>query len=97
MSFAPRPVVPAPPVSYHTTHGTESLAPVKAMSGSIPSRLTSTFRLGSAPPGPTRPRPTCWKQNPPIAGTFPVASGTPAGVTPLQLAAPGPIGLDTKI
>ncbi len=50
-----RPGRPCPgPVSYHTTHGTLSLAPVNAMSGSIPSRLTSTFRLGSAPPGPTR-------------------------------------------
>ena len=32
-----------------------------------------------------------------VAGTFPLASGTPAGVTVLQFAAPGPIGLDTKI
>src|SRR5581483_9770720 len=37
MSLAARPAVPAPPVSYHTTHGTESFAPVNAMSGSIPS------------------------------------------------------------
>src|SRR5215472_8840700 len=42
--------LPASPVvpgccSYQTTHGTLSLAPVKAMSGSTPSRLTSTFRL----------------------------------------------------
>src|SRR6201995_2179274 len=94
ISLPARPCVP-PFFSYQTTPGTPSLAPVKAMSGSIPSRLTSTFRLGSAPPGPTRPRPTCWKQNPPIAGTLFDASGTPAGVTPLQVVMPGPSGLDT--
>src|SRR5436189_28680 len=34
-------------VSSQATHGTLSLAPVKAMSGSTPLRVGSTFRLGS--------------------------------------------------
>ena len=67
------------------------------MSGSIPLRVGSTFRLGSAAFWPTRGTPVCWKQNPPIAGTCPVPSTWPAGVTPSQFAAPGPIGLSTKI
>src|SRR5690242_20507825 len=62
------PVVPVPFCSYHTTHGTESLLPVKAMSGSTPSRVVSTFSDGSAP---SRSTPTCWKQKPPIAGMSP--------------------------
>src|SRR5262249_38328157 len=64
---------------------------------STPLRVGSTFRLGSALPDPTRPIPVCWKQNPPIAGTCPLASATPAGVTPSQLACPGPSGRLTKI
>src|ERR1700735_4056817 len=84
------------PVSYQTTHGTASLAPVNAISGSIPSRCTSTLRLGSAPPGPTRLTPTSWKQKPPIGGLCP-ATGSPAGGTLSQLSCPGPIGFDTKI
>ena len=87
--------------SYHTTHGTESwtplASPVNAMSGSTPLRVGSMFRLGSVPPLPTRGMPVCWKQKPPIAGTWPVPSATPAGLTPSQFAAPGPIGRLTKI
>ena len=43
-------------------HGTESLAPVNAMSGSTPSRVRSTFSDGSAPAD--RSTPTCWKRSP---------------------------------
>src|SRR5689334_20265099 len=42
------PVTPLTPVSYQTTHGTVSFGPVKAMSGSMPSRVRSTFSDGSA-------------------------------------------------
>ncbi len=88
ISFSCRPAVPLP-FSYQTIHGTPSFTPVNAMSGSTPSRVVSTFRLGSSP---TRGIPVCCQQMPPIAGTCP-SIGTPAGLTPSQLAAPGPIGL----
>ena len=91
-----RPLIVVLPVSYQTTHGTPSLGPVNVMSGSIPSRVGSTLRLGSALLGPTRGMPVCCQQNPPIAGTWPPTS-TPAGFTPSQLAAAGPIGRSTKI
>ena len=56
------------PVSYQTTQATVSLGPVKAMSGSIPLRLGSTFRVGSPvadePPfSARRSSPTCCQQN----------------------------------
>src|SRR5450755_773089 len=96
ISLLRRPLIEVLSFSYQTTHGTLSFAPVKVMSGSIPLRVGSTLRLGSAPPGPTRGIPVCCQQKPPIAGTCP-ATGTPAGVTPSQFAAPGPIGRSTKI
>ena len=44
------------PCSYQTTHGTVSLGPVNAMSGSMPSRVGSMFSVGSvAPAGLARP------------------------------------------
>jgi hypothetical protein len=55
------------------------------------------LRLGSSAGEPTRGMPVCWKQKPPIAGTCPLISATPAGVTPSQLAIPGPSGRETKI
>src|SRR4029077_14728801 len=51
---APGPSSVVGPLSYQTTHGTPSLAPVNAMSGSTPLRVGSTLRLGSVLPGPTR-------------------------------------------
>src|SRR5262249_10633550 len=83
--------------SYQTTHGTESFAPVNAMSGSTPLRVLSTFRLGSSPVGPTRGKPVCCQQKPPIAGTWPLPSAIPSGLIPSQFSAPGPIGRSTKI
>src|SRR5450755_1574740 len=72
--------------SYHTTHGTVSLAPVNAMSGSTPSREGSTFIDGSLVvagtppvPGSSRSMPTCWKQNPPFA---PEPAGGLIGLAP---------------
>ena len=54
--------------SYQTTQATLSLAPVKVMSGSTPSRLGSTLSVGSPvadePPfSSSRSRPTCCQQN----------------------------------
>ena len=78
--------------SYQTTQGTESFGPVNAMSGSMPSRVRSTFSDGSPP---SRSTPTCWKQNPPTGGAAGVSA---AGVTPTQFSLqPGPIGFSTKI
>ena len=77
--------------SYQTTHGTESFGPVNAMSGSIPSRVRSTFSDGSPP---RRSTPTCCQQNPPTGAT---AGSTAAGLTPVQLVCPGPSGFSTKI
>jgi hypothetical protein len=77
-------------VSYQTTHGTLSSVPVKAMSGSIPLRVVSTLRLGSALPF-TRSTPVCWKQKPP-------SGAPPEGLVPTgQVVVPGPIGFFTKI
>jgi hypothetical protein len=79
------------PCSYQTTHGTASLAPVNAMSGSTAARVRSTLSDGSAP---SRSTPTCCQQKPPSG----VADGsTAAGVTPMQLVCPGPRGFSTKI
>src|SRR5205085_43731 len=96
ISLAWSPVNRVAPSSYQTTHGTESFAPVKAMSGSTPLREGSTLRLGSWKPAPARGSPTCCQQKPPIAGTLP-PTGTPAGFTPLQSVLPGPIGRTVKI
>src|SRR5437868_4833584 len=72
--------------SSHTTHGTLSFAPVRAISGSIPSRVGSTFIEGSVvaagidpAPEATRSTPTCWKHNPPFA---PVPAGGLIGFAP---------------
>src|SRR3954449_12352527 len=61
------------------------------MSGSTPSRVMSTFRLGFVLPS-TRSMPVCCQQNPPTAGPVPVGL-VPAG----QVAASIFTGLDTKI
>src|SRR3954449_4931141 len=55
--------------SYQTTHGTVSLAPVNAKSGSMPSRVGSMFSVGSpvaddaSAPGSRRLTPVCCQQN----------------------------------
>src|SRR5262249_50393071 len=59
ISFWCRPAIAVAFFSYHTTQGTPSWVPVKAMSGSTPSRVGSMLRLGSAAPGPTRGMPVC--------------------------------------
>src|SRR4051794_36699945 len=57
--------------SYQTTHGTVSLGPVNAKSGSMPSRVGSMFRVGSvapvevAAPLVVRSMPVCCQQNAP--------------------------------
>src|SRR5204862_6329685 len=63
-------------ISYQTAHGTASLVPVKAMSGSIPSRVGSTLSYGSTRLAiDERSTPTCCQQKP--------ASGAPtAGFVP---------------
>jgi hypothetical protein len=85
-------VVPVASFSYQTTHGTESCAPVKAMSGSTPLRVGSMFSVGSALPAGNRSIPVCCQQKPPRG-----ALAVPPGVTPKQLVEPGPMGRSTKI
>src|SRR5579862_5916416 len=91
MSAFSRPLVTLPlsEFSYQTTHGTASLAPVKATSAWIPSREGSTLSDGSSWPdaGPgARSIPTCWKQKlptlvVPCAGLVPVGHVPPAAGT----------------
>ena len=66
--------------------------PVKAMSGSIPPLLGSTFNDGSSGASTgVRSTPTCCQQKPPTGA--PPAGLVPAG----QTVVPGPIGFTTKI
>ena len=91
-----RPLIDVLSFSYHTTHGTLSLAPVNAMSGSTPLRVGSTLRLGSTRPGPTRGMPVCCQQKPPIAG-YVAGYGDTRRLDPVAFAVPGPIGRSMKI
>src|SRR3954453_8021719 len=64
----PRRPMPLAPCSYQTIHGTVSRLPVKAKSGSMPSRVGSTFSDGSSAAGVgaaalRRLTPVCRQQN----------------------------------
>src|SRR4051794_3859584 len=92
------PVSVLSPFSYHTTHGTASLGPVNASSGSTPARVGSTFRDGSPEEEDvsavfeSRSAPTCCQQKTPV-----VELGD--GLKPVQGAAPDDCftPLETKI
>src|SRR4051794_36484820 len=66
MSLSCRPLILLSSISYQTTHGTVSLGPVNAMSGSTPLRVGSTLRVGSGPGSSAlafrRALPTCCQQ-----------------------------------
>ena len=80
--------------SYHTVHGTVSLGPVNAMSGTSLFRVGSMLSVGSpaadvSDVALSRLMPVCWKQK--------LFTGVPLpGVTPAQVAAPE-MPRDTKI
>src|SRR6185436_7450950 len=66
MSLLWSPLILLSSTSYQVTHGTVSLGPVNAMSGSMPLRVGSTLSVGSSPGSSAsafrRPLPTCCQQ-----------------------------------
>ena len=85
--------MPVGPVSYQTTHGTESFGARERDVGldAVTGRIDVEARILRAVP--TRGDASLLEAEPADRGTCPVASSTPAGVAPSQLACPGPIGL----